>query len=255
MSRRFQLLLVSMLGGCGPRFEPLPAAESAGGGSSTGETTGAITSSTSVGASTTIPDDTTTVALDGDDEGCSFLCEDIVYEGGEGCWGCSIWDDCCDEGTKCMPWANDGGRTWNSNRCSPIADEAVALGEPCHAEGSGVSGIDDCAAGLMCFWVDPVTNEGTCVAQCEGSSALGVCSDPDTICVRELDDVVTLCLPTCDPLAQDCAHGGCYPVGPEPTGFACGQPLVPLAADGAPCEYHWDCLPGSACVEGLCVAL
>ena len=256
MSRHAFFVLA--LAACGPRFEPLPVASSSA-GSSTGEIEGAMASATLTGTSmdpthgnegdeTTIADESSSGS-----GGCGFICEDFSYEGGDGCWECDTWSDCCAEGEKCMPRANDGGNRWNSTRCSPVADGAAPTGEPCTVEGSGASGIDSCARGAMCFWVDPTTNEGSCVAACEGTSAEPVCSDPSTVCVQAVDDVLTLCLPTCDPLLQDCERGACYPVGsPDATGFACGVTFVPVAADGAPCDYHWDCAAGSACAEGQC---
>ena len=37
---------------------------------------------------------------------------------------CDIWADDCPRGTKCMPWAADGGSTWNATKCSRLADPA-----------------------------------------------------------------------------------------------------------------------------------
>src|SRR5262245_15971404 len=30
---------------------------------------------------------------------------------------CDVWAQDCPPGEKCMPWANDGGSSWNSLRC------------------------------------------------------------------------------------------------------------------------------------------
>ena len=73
---------------------------------------------------------------------------------------CSTFAQDCPPGFKCMPWASDGGNSWNATRCVPIAPDPNAPGEPCTVEGSGVSGLDDCDGTSMCWDVDPDTLEG-----------------------------------------------------------------------------------------------
>ena len=90
----------------------------------------------------------------------------MLSGGGGGFNECDIEAQDCPEGEKCMPWANDGGDEWNGTRCSPIAKDPGPLGGPCLAEGSGTSGIDDCDLGLVCWQVDPKTNQGVCHAMC-----------------------------------------------------------------------------------------
>jgi hypothetical protein len=63
---------------------------------------------------------------------------------------------------------------------------------------------------------------GTCISFCEGSAASPVCNDPTTACSIS-NDVLALCLPTCDPLLQDCdidAGEACYLNG-NTTEFFC----------------------------------
>lgn len=161
---------------------------------------------------------------------------------------CDIWAQDCPEGEKCMPWANDGGGSWNATRCSPLDPSPRRVGEPCTVEGSGVSGIDDCELGSMCWGVDAETNQGVCVAFCDGNLSSPICKDPTTECLVANDGVLILCLPSCDPLLGGCGEAeGCYPN--ESGGFFC----VPDASGdngehGDPCDYLNDCDPGLLCV-------
>jgi hypothetical protein len=206
-------------------------------------------------AATTIDPDPSDTGSDSSGEygdgTCGFLCPpDHEGSGGDGVSGgeCDVWSQDCPDGEKCMPWSNDGGNRWNATRCSPIDDPAEELGEPCAVEGSAVSGIDHCDFGLMCLFVDPDTLLGTCVANCGGSEAEPQCDDPSTLCVIEFEGTLHQCLPSCDPLAQDCQQGGCYASGhPNVDDFACGVPILPSVADSEPCSYDWECTPGSMC--------
>ncbi len=47
----------------------------------------------------------------------------------------------CPRGSKCMPWANDGGNAWVSARCSPLDPDPVEPGGACTMQGSPVSGV------------------------------------------------------------------------------------------------------------------
>jgi hypothetical protein len=162
---------------------------------------------------------------------------------------CDVWTGMpCMRGEKCMPWDNMGSGSWNATRCSPVAPAPAGPGEPCTVEGSGVSGIDDCEAFSMCWGVNPETNQGTCVPFCKGSESKPICDDPCSGCTLTSLGVLILCLPICDPLAQQgCPEGqGCYGVN---NGFSC----VPNAAEpdagwpGDPCEFVNTCQPGSFC--------
>jgi hypothetical protein len=159
---------------------------------------------------------------------------------------CSVWDQDCPPGEKCMPWANDGGNAWIATRCSPIAPDPRQPGEPCTVQGSGVSGLDDCDVASMCWDVDPETNVGECVAFCMGSENNPICAEPGHQCTINSDGTLILCIPTCNPLAQDClVDEGCYDAGDA---FRC----VPDASGemgvaGDPCEYPNVCDPGLYC--------
>ncbi len=184
---------------------------------------------------------------DSNDSGCSFYAGCSPDGGDE--YECNIYLQDCPSGEKCMPWANDGGGAWNATRCSPVASDPGEPGDPCTVEGNGVSGIDDCDVGVMCFDVDSKTNEGVCHGMCSGSEAMPVCEDPETACVTSNEGVLALCLTTCDPVLQDCAEGeGCYAV-PDDDAFLC----APVARPGQPgeeCEFINVCDSGLACIEG-----
>ena len=181
--------------------------------------------------------------------GCNFLCP---TDGGDPEFECDMFAQDCMPGDKCMPWANDGGNAWNATRCSPIADNPGQPGDQCSVEGSGVSGIDDCDILSMCWDVDPKTNLGTCVAMCAGDADTPICEDPDTACNILNEGALVLCLPTCDPLLQDCDDGqACYPVLQN---FTCAPDASgPLGLFGDPCEFVNVCDPGLFCADAAVV--
>jgi hypothetical protein len=141
------------------------------------------------------------------------------------------------------------------------AAKAAKSGEPCHAERSRFSGIDDCELGAMCWDVERVTLEGNCVPFCMGTSEEDAyCAEPDTLCEVSTRLPILLCTPVCDPLAQDCPAGeACYffsslwQCAPDTSGDA--------GAYGDPCQFipeppsskvlcnplQPDCLEGQGC--------
>jgi hypothetical protein len=195
---------------------------------------------------------------------CNFICGGCGEFGSEtDPFGCDLYGQDCPAGEKCMPWANDGGNVWNASRCAPVDGNPGQIGDACTVEGSNVSGIDTCDVGLMCLWVDAETSTGSCVQLCNGSESDPTCADENARCSVELDGELPVCLPTCDPLLQNCPAGaGCY-LG---TGdfFVCGDAIEPTIGLEAPCDLQWSCAPGSACIvatalpecggEGCCTA-
>lgn len=176
--------------------------------------------------------------------GVVFIVEPDVPFGFE----CDPFAQDCPVGEKCNAWANDGGSSWNATACFPIDPAPVGVGETCIVQGSGVSGIDNCDLGAMCWDVDTMTNEGTCVALCTGSAVAPIC-DPGLTCAISNDGALNLCLPGCDPLLQDCIPGqACYPIGP---GFTCAPDSSGTeGVDGDPCEFINVCDPGLMCIDG-----
>jgi hypothetical protein len=170
---------------------------------------------------------------------------------------CDQWTQDCPTGEKCMPWANDGSSAWNATRCTPIAANPGQIGDDCMVEGSGVSGIDSCDIGSMCYYVDPESGVGQCVGMCLGTPEAPVC-DPGLICSISNNGVLTLCRQECDPLLQDCDNSACLPAaGAE--GFVC---IVDASGDagaaGDACNFLNSCDPGLFCggADGVpdCVA-
>jgi hypothetical protein len=204
---------------------------------------------TSVG-STGEPETTTgaepTTTMPVDTEGPGFLQEP---DGGGVAVECDVWEDDCPDGEKCMPWANDGGNSWNATRCSPLDPDAGAVGDTCTVEGSGVSGLDTCTSRAMCYYVDQETNEGVCIGFCDGTPMAPTC-DPGYICTIVNDGVLTLCRPECDPLLQNCDGDAACLQATGSDGFTCITDASGEAgAAGDPCEYINSCDPGLTCGE------
>lgn len=256
--RRFvTLVAMSLLPGC-------YAITDLGGDSSTGDpgstgaaTTGLLpttapppdpsTSSSSGGTETTADE-----SSGGDPGGCNgFICDPDggPHEPIE----CEVMEQDCPRGQKCNAWANDGGNAWNATRCFPIDADPDAVGEPCTVEGSGVSGVDSCDGGSICWGVDARTQEGECVPYCTGTPSAPTCEDASRICNIAGSGVLALCLAGCDPLDARACHGGasCLPID---TAFGC----VPDASGRAgaafdTCEYLNACDPGLICVDATVV--
>lgn len=251
--------LVAVLGlaaaftGCGPAVD---AGNTAGG---TGSSGGADVSSGNPGATagpgssdgpisagsteTTAPDSTSSTGGTESSSDGGFI-EDSVGSGGVYGLECSVWDQDCAAGEKCVPWANDGGNAWNSTRCVPLVDDPQPVGAPCTMEASEVSGVDDCGPEAYCFDVDPDTLQGTCVAMCEGSENDPSCPDPAQACVIENEGTITFCLDVCDPLGERCSDDrSCVAV--QVDSFVCVRPDV--ATLGEPCTQFTDCEAGASC--------
>jgi len=168
--------------------------------------------------------------------------------GASGPFECDVWMQDCPVGQKCMPWAFDGGSSWNATKCSPLNAAPGQPGDTCTVTNDGVFGEDSCMSGSMCWGVDE-TNTGTCVAFCTGSELSPGCENPATACSIANDGALILCLPICDPLEQNCAEGdACYAIGDA---FVC----APDASDPDlgnylnPCEYINACKPGLGCFD------
>lgn len=214
-------------------------------GNPTGNPTGDPTTDTDP---TTDPDTTSETSETEDSEtGCNFIDCGTDSDTGPDIQ-CDVWAQDCPEGQKCMPWADDGGNSWNALKCTPVVDEPKQVGDPCTAEGSGISGVDDCDVGTMCWGLD-AENKGFCIDFCEGSTENPSCTDSATTCAIYNDGVLILCLPKCDPLAQDCPEGdACMP--PDGVGYIC---VTDASGDEGqvndPCEFANACDPGLICAE------
>lgn len=167
-------------------------------------------------------------------------------DGGLVTYECSLYEQDCESGEKCNVWANDGGNSWNATKCVAVDPDPQLIGEECEAEGSGVSGIDNCERGAFCWDVDP-EGSGMCVSYCQGSEEQPTCDDPRMFPAAGKE--FCICLERCEPLMQDCPAGcACYSTGDR---FQC----VPDASGpddggfGDPCEFANSCDPGLNCTN------
>ena len=250
-STLFSLTLLStLLAACGK--DP---AETTNGqtGDSTGDSTGGMseTGGGSTTAMSTGGQPTTTADPDTGSGGSTTGTDFIVKPdgGGMGVKECSNWDQDCPDGQKCMPWADNGGNAWNATKCVPVDPAMGQPGDSCTAMGA-VSGLDTCDEGVMCWDIKPDTRKGTCVAQCKGSEAAPMC-DADSTCFVSNDGVLNLCLPLCDPLAQDCPNENlCIPNPSNQEVFTC---VLDASGDMGkafdPCEFVNACDKGFLCAN------
>lgn len=162
--------------------------------------------------------------------------------GGPPTAACDPWAQDCPVGEKCS-WERvaDVAQT----RCVPVEADAKLPGEVCSVFGDPDSGYDDCVLGAICTHLD-ARNQGMCMALCGGSPGRPICEDELATC-EVCPDCPSLCVPLCDPLAQDCEPG--FACTPSSGSFAC-QPSEQLGTGtlGDPCEYGFQCQPGFACV-------
>lgn len=215
----------------------------AGGPTSTGKVdtseTGGGSTSTSTSAS-----ETPTSTSGGTTAGEDF----VVGPDVGGTITCDSWTQDCREGEKCTAWAADGGTAWNATKCVPVTGQQKP-GEPCTAEGGGVSGVDDCVEGAMCWQVD-AGGKGQCVALCTGSEEAPVCEELNdgcgtTQCAITNAGALNICLDSCDPLAQDCpGDDRCLPVSGT---FVCFLDAGESGAVFDPCEFANSCDKGLLC--------
>lgn len=261
MVDRLGPLSLLLLLACGPSV-PMSSADTTSTSSATTESPGSTTP-TSEGTSSA-PADTTSAptststsdalststtdssAADPGSTGCQFFCPGDF---GPSSPSCDPFAQDCPEGEKCSPYADDGGTSWNNDKCVPIVPDPDLPGEPCTVLDSEVSGVDSCDLGSMCWNVDDGTLIGTCVPLCAGNPETGVCPEPLT-CASFNENTLPLCLPRCDPLAPDCPPADTCVANPVGVGFICipdgsgdeGQPFDP-------CEFASACDPGLACKE------
>src|SRR5690606_24734 len=119
---------------------------------SAGPTSQTSPTSTDPTLTTSGPTSDTTPTSDGttdDTEG--FI---VPPDGGGGTKECDPWVQDCEAGQKCMPYSGDGDSSWESLKCTPVMENPGQTGDPCTVEGSGVSGIDSCDVGHMCWNTD-----------------------------------------------------------------------------------------------------
>jgi hypothetical protein len=159
----------------------------------------------------------------------------------------------CPEGEKCVAYASAGG-TWDANKCVTVTGSGTS-GDQCTYDGAAV-GTDDCDGDHVCW--NALDQEGvligTCFPFCTGTIDNPMCSDPDQSCRVVNDGVITICLPRCDPLLQECEEGlGCYWSGTSGT-FQCIITAGGIPT-GEPCGFNNDCNPGNFCADAAALEM
>jgi len=252
------LVLALGMAACGPVVAPELDGSSSSAGNETALPPGttapppstSTTGITTVGPTDDPPPTPTTIECgsgecedqDGVDDACFVFCPIDV-----GPHECDLFMQDCDAGEKCAPWSSDGTETWNGARCVPIFDNPGQPGDPCTVEEHDPhSGIDTCDLGTVCLHANPLTDAGTCVALCFGTEAKPGCEDPQRHCIF-LDELVPVCLPSCNPLMPECAADeGCYAAADD--AFVCWTPAETAGIQGDECDSSNGCMPGHACV-------
>jgi hypothetical protein len=148
-----------------------------------------------------------------------------------------------------VPYAS-AGYNWDSNKCVLVLGDQEP-GEPCQYGGI-VEATDDCDATSFCWDVMDVDGEaiGTCAPFCTGTADDPQCPDLpgclDSSCLIIRDSSINFCVPSCDPLAQDCGPGlACYWAN---DGFNCIFTTQDLPI-GEVCGFVNDCVGGTVCTE------
>lgn len=161
---------------------------------------------------------------------------------------CDPWAQDCPEGQKCAAYSSTGSSSWDGTTCVDVTgtDEP---GEKCQVPGD-VSGIDSCIKGAMC-WGNNDDGIGTCVALCIGSPEAPVCAT-HSICT--ISGVLNLCLPSCNPLLQDCLDPALVCYAGDSTGFHCAPDASGATGQtNDPCEALNGCDEGFTCEDALIV--
>lgn len=220
MENRLALGMVLALPSCG---DALPNHGSSGGGTAS---SGAATSSRATASSTTT--------------------ENADSTGAEPAT-CDVFANDCAAGTKCMAFGDDEG--WHGAACMPLDPRAVGLGAPCTVVDHPRSGVDNCGPRATCWFVEPDTLAGECVAMCDDDTVDPGCDLPcGSLCTIATTFAPPLCLPGCDPLVQDCPAGrSCVAAD---TQFVCVRDDSGSAgATGESCDSIAGCDPGHFCLS------
>jgi hypothetical protein len=167
---------------------------------------------------------------------------------------CTLWEqDCPDEDTKCAPWSLAPDGTPDTTKCCPESADPKVPGDSCNVQDYDGSCVDDCERGSICVVDRPDSLEGICTQLCDPDAPT---CEPDEVCkpfFEMLEDaaIVPLCMPECDPLAQDCDVQGrpgwtCLPDTIVDTRFICTPP-----PPGTPKTFLESCTLANECQPGL----
>lgn len=114
---------------------------------------------------------------------------------------CDPWAQDCPSTEKCTWYSSDGSYIWDETKCVPLARDPVQIGVECSAVGDGITGVDNCDLGAMCWDVN-AEGIGYCVPLCEGVPSDGTCAEK--FYCQVYAHGLSLCFETCHPLLQDC---------------------------------------------------
>lgn len=193
------------------------------------------------GDATTLDDDSTTSDDTDSSDSTSILMPDDTSPD----TACDPFAQDCPEGEKCVPYASTGGN-WDANKCVPITGDKQP-GETC-SYGGVVEATDDCDASSHCWDVMNVDGElmGVCTPFCKGSPDDPQCPEM-TSCLIANEGTITLCVATCDPVAQDCPEGMlCVEGNPLPLCIFTGGGDEGI---GMPCDQIAQCPSGTVCMS------
>jgi hypothetical protein len=227
-SNTAQFVALALFGiACGP-----PKLTSVADAESSDETSSSSSSSSSeTGPAETSTTETGTTETTGD---WTFVPELDVWETIE----CDSFAQDCPDGQKCVPYGSTGGG-WDAHKCVPVLGDQ-APGEPCTYSGTEES-IDDCDATSFCWDVNQ-EYVGTCTSICAGTNDDPECPPGTSVLYG---NVLCLCIPTCDPILQDCNEGlACFWAN---NGFNCIFTTSDIPS-GEPCGFINDCAQGNACI-------
>lgn len=233
------LALVFFTAACGPG--DLPGQDEVAGDQTDDADTQDASTSTSTDSGTgstgsTGSSDSTTTTSDGG----TFIDDGDCVDGCDEAFLCDLVAQDCPEGDKCVPDAAAISWSWDGSVCVPVTGSGE-IGDPCASMGIDVPN-DDCGADSFCWMLDPPIEggfTGTCVPFCQGD---GQCAEG--YACHGFGTELSYCVPTCEPLLQDCVEGqGCYFVGEA---FICVETIEP-EADGT-CSVLNSCAAGSLCV-------
>jgi hypothetical protein len=149
----------------------------------------------------------------------------------------------CPSGQKCSYVVDE--EHGPTNRCVDLLG-AKLEGESCERIGDS----DDCAAHRICWATATDGSAGICIGYCDDGLS---CELDGVVCSVANDGLLPLCLPRCDPLAQDCYAGwGCYP-DPNLRWVCDVDRSGALGGHGDACECLNCCDPGFMCLAGAMV--
>ncbi len=242
--------LVVALSGCGPAI----ALEADDGGNAA--TSGDAPAPASEGASASggaVPPPSTSTTADGIEDSSTGESSDFIVAIDLPDYGnCSLMEQDCAEGFKCMPFSL-GGSIWDSAGCFPVDPDPVGLGEPCEHEldeNGGWSGLDNCGWAAVCWDFDP-DGPGHCEGLCidDGVADWAPCEDPAAVPSAPCQSCFCTCEVPCDPLASDCP-GDTMCVITTDLASCIPDASGDAGAAGDACEFVNGCDPGLACVAG-----